>query len=290
MLKLLVQLDADRLPSVFDRIVALDAGADQVLSYGGVAEADVGGLVQGALFTRGPKDLKSSAVFIGGSSVAEAERLFRAARKAFFGPFKVSLLLDPNGSNTTAAAAVVKLSRAMGGEDPGVMKGRRVAVIPGTGPVGARAAGLFLRRGAEVRISSRDAARGAAAAETIGARFRGTVGHVVVRDPIQARDLVSWAEVLLVAGPPGVRLVPRESWAGQASLRAVADVNAVPPEGVEGVDPRDDGTPRDGVQAFGALGIGGLKMKAHKAAIARLFERNDLVLDAEEIHDLAAGL
>jgi hypothetical protein len=286
MRRLLVQLDSDRLPSAFDRIVACDSGAEEVLSYGAVGEADVRALVHGAIFTRGPKELKNTALFIGGSSQAAAERLLEAAKQAFFGPFRVSLMLDPNGSNTTAAAAVVKLVRAV----PGDVRGRRALVLAGTGPVGARAAGLLVRLGAEVRISSRDPARSAAAAQQIGGRFGGHVEHVAVRNAVEVNEAVRWAELLLSAGPAGVRLVPREAWAGQPGLRAVADVNAVPPLGIEGIEATDNGTPREGIPAFGALGIGGLKMKAHKAAIARLFEQNDLVLDAEEIYDLAAAL
>jgi len=286
MRRLLVQLDGDRLPSAFDRIVASDAGADDVLSYGAVAEADVQGLVHGAIFTRGQKDLKNTALFVGGSSMPVAERLLEAARKAFFGPFRVSVMLDANGSNTTAAAAVVKLVRAAGGD----VRGCRAAVLAGTGPVGTRAAGLFLRLGAEVRITSRDPTHGAAVAKRIGQRFKGTVEPITVRSPSDAQELLGWAQVLLAAGPAGVTLVPRELWAGRSGLRAVADVNAVPPPGIEGVEATDDGTLREGIPAFGALGIGGLKMKAHKAAIAQLFERNDLVLDAEQIYDLAAAL
>ncbi len=286
MRRLLVQLDGDRLPSAFDRIVAYDAGAEEVLSYGAVAEADVQGLVHGAIFTRGPKDLKNTALFIGGSSMPLAERLLEAARKAFFGPFRVSVMLDPNGSNTTAAAAVVKLVRAVGGD----VRGWRAAVLAGTGPVGTRAAGLLLRLGAEVRITSRNPTHGAAAAKLIGDRFERKVESITVGSPGDARELLGWAQLLLAAGPPGVELVPRELWAGRAGLRAVADVNAVPPLGIEGVEAPDDGTLREGIPALGALGIGGLKMKAHKAAIAQLFERNDLVLDAEQIYDLAAAL
>jgi methylenetetrahydrofolate/methylenetetrahydromethanopterin dehydrogenase (NADP+) len=112
-----------------------------------------------------------------------------------------------------------------------------------------------------------------------------------VRNASDAQPVLGWAQVLLAAGPPGVGpLVPRELWAGRSGLRAIADVNAVPPLGIEGVEATDDGTLREGIPAFGALGIGGLKMKAHKAAIAQLFERNDLVLDAEQIYDLAAAL
>lgn len=286
MRRLLVQLDGDRLPSAFDRIVASDAGADDVLSYGAVAEADVQGLVHGAIFTRGQKDLKNTALFVGGSSMPAAERLLEAARKAFFGPFRVSVMLDANGSNTTAAAAVVKLVRAAGGD----VRGWRVAVLAGTGPVGMRAAGLLLRLGAEVRITSREATHGAATAKQIGERFKGKVESITVRSPTEAQELLGWAQLLLAAGPAGVALVPRDLWASRSGLRAVADVNAVPPLGIEGVEATDDGTLREGIPAFGALGIGGLKMKAHKAAIAQLFERNDLVLDAEQIYDLAAAL
>jgi hypothetical protein len=285
MRRLLVQLDTDRHPSAFDRIVAHDAGADAVLSYGGVEEADVAGLVHGAVFTRGPKDLKMSAVFIGGSNVAAAERLLAAARKAFFGPFRVSLMLDANGCNTTAAAAVVKLVQAVGGD----VSGRRALVLAATGPVGQRAAGLLLRRGASVRITSRDAERAKASARAIGERWGGTV-EAVGGSASASPDVVGDAELVLSAGPAGVQLLPRAAWVGRPSLRAVADVNAVPPPGIEGVEATDNGPLRERVKAFGALGIGGLKMKAHKAALARLFEQNDLVLDAEEIYDLAAAL
>ncbi|MGH7577344.1 MAG: methylene-tetrahydromethanopterin dehydrogenase N-terminal domain-containing protein, partial [Longimicrobiales bacterium] len=113
MKRLLIQLDGDRLPSAFDRIVAYDAGADHVLSYGGVREEDVTGLVHGAIFTRGPKDLARTALFIGGSDVASSERLLAVAQRAFFGPFRTSVMVDPNGANTTAAAVTRKVVAAV---------------------------------------------------------------------------------------------------------------------------------------------------------------------------------
>src|ERR671937_2029010 len=105
MKKLLLQLDSSRLPSVFDQVVAYDSGVDHIMSQGGVGEGDVRDLIHGCIFTRGPKDLKNTAVFVGGSDMAAGERLLAAAQKAFFGPFRVSLMLDSNGSNTTTAAA-----------------------------------------------------------------------------------------------------------------------------------------------------------------------------------------
>ena len=134
-------------------------------------------------------------------------------------------------------------------------------------------------------------AHGSAVAAQIGERFKGAVQSV--RSEGRRRSSASrWAgrSWSSAPGPAGVELVSREAWTGQSGLRAIADVNAVPPLGVEGVEMTDNDTEREGVRAFGAMGIGGLKMKAHKAAVARLFEQNDAVLDAEEVYDLAAAL
>jgi hypothetical protein len=284
MKKLLVQLDSSRLPSVFDRVVAFDGGADEVMSYGGVTDEAVRDLVHGAIFTRGPKDLHHTAIFIGGTDMAAGERLLAAVRKAFFGPLRVSVMLDSNGSNTTAVAAVAKLQQAAGD-----VKGRRAVVTAGTGPVGVRAAGLLAKAGANVVITSRTSGHGVLV-EQIQKRFGGSVGEVAMSDNAHAAAVLDGAELLLSAGPPSVCLVPRAAWAARAGLRAAADLNAVPPLGIEGIEVTDNGAARDGVAAFGALGVGGLKMKIHKACIARLFEGNDLVLDVETIADIAREL
>jgi hypothetical protein len=285
MRKLLVQLDTSRLPSVFDRVVAVDAGAEDVLSYGGVAEGDVRDLIHGCIFTRGPKDLKHTAVFIGGADMTAGEQLLAAARRAFFGPFMVSLMLDSNGSNTTAVAAVAKMLQAAGD-----VRGMRVLIVAGTGPVGIRAAGLFAKAGAEVIITSRRAQAGEQARDLVRKRFGGTVLAVTMPDAGEAVRVGKDAALVLNTGPAGVMLVPKQAWANRPGLKVIADVNAVPPLGVEGIEPMDDGVVKEGVICFGALAIGNLKMKVHKACIARLFERNDLVLDAETIADVAREL
>src|SRR5260370_22338533 len=114
MCKRFLHLDSSKLPSVFVRVVAYDAGADEVMSYGGVSEADVRDLIYGCIFTRGPKDLKNTAVFIGGSEMAAGEGLLATAQKTVFKPFTVSLMLDPNGSNNTPVAAVAHMRHAAG--------------------------------------------------------------------------------------------------------------------------------------------------------------------------------
>ena len=291
MRKLLLQLDSSPHPSAFDRIVAYDGGADEVLSYGDVTPDAVRDLVHGAIFTRAPKDLHHTAIFVGGTDIAVGERLFAAVLATFFGPMRVSVMLDSNGSNTTAVAAVARLQQAAGR-----VQGRRAVITAGTGPVGLRAAGLLARAGADVTITSRgapdpstlDALRARFGAPTSSAV--GAIRGVAMRDRGEAATVLQGAELLLNCGPAGVGLVPRDAWAGRAGLRAVADLNAVPPLGIEGVEATDSGVERDGTIVFGALGVGGLKMKIHKACIARLFERNDLVLDAEAIADVADTL
>jgi len=279
--KLLLQIDSSPHPSVFDRIVAYDGGADEVMSYGGVTADAVRDLVHGCIFTRGPKDLRNTAIFIGGTDMAAGERLLAAVIKSFFGPMRVSVMLDANGSNTTAVAAVAKLQQAAGGN----LQGRRALVVAGTGPVGMRAAGLFAKAGADVVITSRRQADPALVDGIMG-RFGGRVRAIAMADSSQAASALDGIELLLNAGPAGVRLITRDAWAGRAGLGAAADLNAVPPLGIEGIEVMDNGAVRDGVTVFGALGVGGLKMKIHKACIAHMFERNDLVLDAETIADV----
>src|SRR5690349_11842068 len=159
--KILIQLDSDPHPSVFDAVVATDAGVDRLLQYRNVEPADVRDLVHGAMFTRGPQDLMHTAIFIGGSSVKAGEELLEQVKAAFFGPMRVSVLLDANGANTTAAAAVLAAAKHVD------LKGSTATVLGGTGPVGERAARLLARQGANVRVGSRSAERATEACQRI---------------------------------------------------------------------------------------------------------------------------
>ena len=254
------------------------------MSYGGVADSTVRDLVHGAIFTRGPKDLHNTAIFIGGTDITAGERLLAAVKKSFFGPMRVSVMLDSNGSNTTAVAAVARIQQAVG-----TVSRRRVVVIAGSGPVGMRAAGLLAKAGADVTVTTRKPADGSLSAR-IQQRFGVAVREVTMADASGAAAVLDGAEIVLSAGPAGVCLVPRDAWTGRRGLTVVVDVNAVPPLGVEGVEVTDNAMDRGGVTTFGALGVGNLKMKIHKACIAWLFENNDLVLDAETIADIASQL
>jgi ribulose 1,5-bisphosphate synthetase/thiazole synthase len=285
MRKLLLQLDSSRLPSVFDQVVAYDAGADVVLSYGGVTEGDVRDLIHGCIFTRGPKDLQNTAVWIGGNNMSAGEQLLAMAQDALFPPFSVSIMLDSNGSNTTAVAAVVKIEETLGD-----LTGKKVLILAGTGPVGQRAAGLLAKDGADVTITSRKPEQGEKARQFISARFSVHVNAVTMNDPAALPDLLRDVDVLLNSGPAGVQMVPRSAWTGAKSLKIAVDLNAVPPLGIEGIEVNDAGAKRENVVVFGAFGVGNFKTKLHKACVARLFTRNDLVLDAETIADIAREL
>jgi methylenetetrahydrofolate/methylenetetrahydromethanopterin dehydrogenase (NADP+) len=207
------------------------------------------------------------------------------AQDALFAPFSVSIMLDSNGSNTTAVAAVVKIEEMLGD-----LAGKKILILAGTGPVGQRAAGLLAKGGADVTITSRKPEQGEKARQFISARFNVQVNAVTMNDPAALSGLLQGVEVLLNSGPAGIQMVPNQIWSAADSLEMAVDLNAVPPLGIEGVEVNDAGTKRNGVVVFGAFGVGNFKTKLHKACVARLFTRNDLVLDAEAIAEIAREL
>ena len=281
MKKLLFLFDTDSYPSVFDTVVAYDGGADRVAGYANVAPDNVGPLVDGTIFTRGGKDKQNTAIFVGGGDMTKGEAVLEAVKKKFFGPFRVSAMLDSNGSNTTAAAGVALLAKA------GPLKGKKAVVLAGTGPVGMRAAAFLGQEGAEVTITSRDQARGESAAKAIETRFGVKVKPVVAKDTASRTQALKDANIVFAAGAIGVQLLPAADWQNNPSITMLADVNAQPPLGIEGIEATDKGKDRNGKIAFGALGIGGLKLKLHRGCIGQLFESSEALLDAEEIYALA---
>jgi hypothetical protein len=256
-----------------------------LLQYHGVTPENVRELVHGAMFTRGPQDLSSTAIFIGGTDVALGERLLQAVKKCFFGPLRVSVMLDANGANTTAAAAVHAAAKHID------LATATAAVPGGTGPVGQRAARLLARAGARVRVGSRDLARAQQVCQRLGnlvdpARLS---AHAAASASEVAQTLAD-CQVVVAAGAAGVELLPGDVFQASSALKVAIDLNAVAPSGIAGVDVMDKAVERHGVLCYGAIGVGGSKMKIHKAAIRQLFAASDQVLDAEEIFALGAVL
>ena len=284
MKKLLYQFDTDTHPSVFDNVVGYDGGADHISAYGGVNAANVGPLVEGAMFTRSPKDKKNTAIFIGGSNMPQGEAVLAGALAKFFGKFRVSVMFDCNGSNTTAAAAVAWLAHGRS------LRGKRAVVLAGSGPVGQRAALLLAREGAQVAITGRKQSVVEAACEAINARFGIDVRAIEAATRVERSAALADAHIALATGASGITLLEAKDWQENASLELIADANASPPVGIEGVGLSDRGASSHGKILFGALGFGALKLALHRACVARLFEQNDLLLDAEEIYAIAKGM
>jgi hypothetical protein len=286
--KVLLQLDTDEHPSPFDAIVAHDADVDVLLSHSGVKPEAARGLVQDAFFPRGPEDLKNTAVWVGGKDVAAGEQIFAEVQKAFFGPFRVSVMLDSNGCNTTAATTIARIAKARS------LAGNQ-AVVLGLGAVGLRSATLLQQEGCEVTVVSLPPdlfgddrpyhrPRGLSVAEQVGLN---------IREPSDRPELeatLDGAQIVLAAGPAGVEVLRRDAWSAVDSVELLADYNAAEPLGIEGTKATDDLVEYDGKIVLGALAIGGPKMKVHKACVRRLFESNDQVLDTDDVYAVAKEL
>jgi methylenetetrahydrofolate/methylenetetrahydromethanopterin dehydrogenase (NADP+) len=281
MKKLLFQFDTDTYPSVFDTVVGYDGGADHVIGYGGLTPENIAALVEGTIFTRAPKDKKNTAIFVGGSDMVAGQNLFTAVQKHFFSGFQVSVMLDSNGSNTTAASAVAKFASA------GPLSGKKAVVLAGTGPVGQRAAAMLAKEGANVSLTARKMERAIEACNNMKTRFGVDLTPIEAFDNDARAKAIENANIVLATGATGVELLTADQWQHNTNIEMMADANATPPIGIGGIDVMDKGTDRHGKIIWGALGFGALKLSLHRACIAKLFEHNKQVLDAENIFALA---
>mgnify|MGYP000844988536 FL=1 len=285
MKKLLFQLDTDIHPAVFDTVVAYDGGADHVIGHGNVTPENVTPLVEGTIFTRAPKEKQNTAIFVGGSNMVAGQILFKAVQNNFFADFRVSVMLDSNGSNTTAAAGVAKLMTS------GQIKGKKVVILAGTGPVGQRAAVMMAKEGAsEVVLVSRKISRAKAACEDMKSGFNVELTPAEATDCDTNGKIIEDAQIVFATGAAGIELIKAEHWEKNDNIELIADANATPPLGIGGTDMMDKGNERCGKIIWGAIGFGTLKLAVHKACIKKLFESNDQLLDAEEIFDIAKSM
>lgn len=280
--RILIQFDSDSHASVFDSVVAVDSGVDHLLQYANIEPTNVRPLVHGAMFTRGPKELQNTAVFIGGSNAALGDSIGEEVKQTFFGPVRVSVMVDGNGANTTAAAAVLCAARHVD------LCATKAIVLGGTGPVGMRVARLLLRQGSQVILTSRDAARAEAACESLrkrlGSHADGRLTAVGLTDSDELQKALTQSTVIFSCGAAGATLINAEQLSVASQAKVAIDLNAVPPAGIEGIGVMDKAVQRGNRFDYGAIGVGGLKMKIHRESIQSLFTRNDLYLDAEEIY------
>ena len=280
--KILIQVDPDPQASTFDSVVAIDSGVDHLLVHAGVTEADVEKLVHGAIFTRGLNDLKRTALFFGGNNVEASELLVAKAKASFFGPMHVSIMSDPNGANTTAAAAVLTAMKHID------FAGKEITVLAATGPVGRRIVRLIAGTAtkgpaATINVCSRKLSK----AEEICTRIREIIPDAnLVPTETSSRELISDsvcnACAVFAAGAAGFELLG-DGWQQAKKLQVAIDLNGVPPAGIAGINATDSSEKRGVITCYGAIGVGQLKMKIHKHCIQKLFESNDQTLEVEEI-------
>jgi len=267
---LLFYLDTDVKASPFDICMAYDIGYDAVIPYENVTPEDANGIVQDALLSRGPKGVKHTAFLIGGKNAERAEAVFKAAKDAMFPPFKTSIVVDPAGAYTTAAAMVAKAESALSVSKLGELKDKTCAIL-GTGAVGQIAAVLLAKMGCNVMIVSLNPKRlnGKEHAENMArllAKDHGIqVQGIFAPTPASKIEVLKKADVVMCAGIKGIRLVDKDMLNEVKHIKVLLDINAVPPFGVEGIELKDDmNEMMPGIFTIGALTVGNLKHKVEK--------------------------
>ena len=261
--------------------MAYDGGAEHVTPLAGITAHNCQAAVEGAIFTRPPNNKKDTALFIGGSDMQQGEAVLSAVKANFFSGFRVSVMLDSNGGNTTAAATVSLLSNAV------QLTGKTALVLAGTGAVGSLASILLAREGAQVRVASRSKERSEAICNALSDRFEGAFRPVSTGDDIAKQSALDGIQVIVAAGKAGVQLLERGEWQNLESLEVIADVSTASSAGVQGIELMDRDAERAGKKTFGGIGIGALKLRVHRACIERVFESNHHVLDTLAIYGIA---
>jgi len=278
--------------SPFDVNMALDAGFDAVVPYAPVTLEEVTGLVQDAIFSRPPQSGVRTGIFFGGRDAKQALDMMEAAKAAMVGPFVVSLFADPAGSFTTAAAMVARVEQALRAAGRS-LEGVRVVVFGATGVVGYASGVIAALQGAQVTLAGYDGPdRVAASAREIGERFERQVASADARTEDRKAALLHDAEVVLAAGRAGVQILSRAQIEQAPELLVAADVNAVPPAGIEGLDVHADATSLAGkAVGIGALAIGGTKYGTELGLFRRMIEADQPVaFDFRDAFDLAREL
>ncbi len=280
--------------SPFDVNMAFDAGFDAVIPYSGVELGEVAGLVQDAIFSRGPKGAKRTAVFIGGRNAILALDMLETARKAMVPPFAVSVLADPAGSFTTAAAMVACVEKQLKEKASTTLAGRKIAVFGGTGVVGFSVAVIAAGEGASATLIGYDGiARVQQLAEDARKRFGVDIGHADGSSDALKTAALKTAEIVLAAGKAGKQILDKAQLAQASALRVAADVNAVPPSGIEGIGLPDDGARLEGTNAvgIGPLAIGNVKYKIEAGLFRKMIAaEKPLYLDFRDAFALAREL
>ncbi len=279
--------------SPFDVNMAYDAGYTAVVPYANVAPEQVAALTQDAIFSRGPKGARRTGIFIGGRDNGAAADMFDAARKAMVPPFEVSVFVDPSGAFTTAAAMVAAVEKQLRLVHATGLKGKTTMIFGGSGPVGAAAAVLASQAGAQVGIVGReDVSRARRTAEECNKRYGTRVEPIETGTEALKLEMMRRTDIVLATAKAGHRVVTKTLLESAPRLLVAADVNAVPPAGIEGVQATDDGKPLGAASGkavgIGALTVGNIKYQTQRGLLETMLKADrPLYLDMRDAFEEA---
>jgi methylene-tetrahydromethanopterin dehydrogenase len=277
--------------SPFDVNMAYDAGFEKIMPYTNVELKEVTGLVQDAIFSRSASGVKREHVFIGGRDIDIAMDMLETARQSMVPPFEVSVFADPSGAFTTAAGMMAKVEQHLTKNFGGDLSGRKVSIFGATGPVGGCAAVIAAKYGAQVKlVAHRSLVDVQIKAEAYSKRYNIDIGYVDGSTNELKTEVLKDTDIALCAAAAGIRVMTLEQMAASKTLKIVADVNAVPPTGAEGVDVFADGVAIAGTGAFGigALCIGNVKYTTQHNLLKQMLASNDkLYLDFLSAFEMA---
>jgi methylene-tetrahydromethanopterin dehydrogenase len=262
--------------SPFDANMALDAGWIHALPYINVEPSEVQGLVQDAIFSRSPKNLKRTGIFIGGRDTKQAIDMLKMAKRSMFPPFEVSVFADPSGAFTTAASMVAAVERELMSKFDTSLKGKNILVLGGTGPVGQVVSVIAAQDGAHVKLIGRQLDKAQIIADMCNNEFgEGKIAIEAGADANKA-EYIKTADVVFATGAAGIELLSAELIASGPQLKVAVDANAVPPSGIAGVDPFHNGTPIEGSQSgavgLGAMAIGNIKFQTQMLLLKKMID------------------
>jgi len=260
--------------SPFDVNMAMDAGWVSAIPYTNIEASEVQGLVQDAIFSRSAKNLKRTAIFVGGRDTKQAMDMLKIAKRSMVPPFEVSVFADPSGAFTTAAGMVAAVERELEKHFQTTFEGKNVLALGGTGPVGQAAAVIAAKAGANVRIIGRQLEKAQHTADLCNNEVGDGNTNITAGADAEKAEYIKTADVVFATGAAGIELLSAELIANAPQLKVAADVNAVPPAGIAGIDAMSNGSPIagsiSGAVGIGALAIGNVKYQAQNLLLKRM--------------------
>lgn len=289
--KIFIFLDTDKHASPFDILATIDAYPEAaILKYENVTIEDAEKIVYDAMFPRGQEGAKHTKIFINGHDFRLANEILEKIKKCMFPPFELSVIIDPRGAYTTASATVAKTLELSLLKGLGDLENKTATILAGTGPVGQTAARLYVAEKANVIITSRNLHKSSSVATRINEEFENEKARgVEAQTPKEIGYAIKNSEIILSTGAAGIQLLPLNTLqeAGR-NCKIVADINAIPPLGVEGLKSEADGEEfLLNISGIGALAIGKLKNAVEVELIKKAAEEPEGIFDYKIAYEIA---